>query len=107
MQRGRTPTLQLDICGLDLEAVDHIDFMFKQERSEECTTKVCKTYPGADVFIDDKGVFNLQWTAAETRVFAANKNFYLDVRPVDGDGNIIETVMVVLTMNDTLFKEGE
>lgn len=107
MQRGRTPTLQLAVCNLDMESIDHVDFMFKQTRSEDCETKVLKTYPGDDVSVDDKGVFNLQWTAEETRVFAPNKNFYLDVRPVDKDGNIIETVMVILTMNDTLFKEGE
>ena len=107
MQRGRTPTLQLSICNLDTEAVDHIDFMFKQERSEDCTTQVLKTYPGTDVTLDDNGIYNVWWTAEETRVFAPNKTFYLDVRPVDKDGNIIETVMVILTMNDTLFKAGE
>ena len=107
MQRGRTPTLQLSICNLDIESVDRIDFMFKQERSEDCTTQVLKTYPSADVTVDANGVFSLQWTAEETRVFAPNKTFYLDVRPIDKDGNIIETVMVILTMNDTLFKAGE
>lgn len=107
MQRGRTPILQLSICNLDPENVDRIDFMFKQERSEDCEKKVLKTFPGDYVTVDDQGVFNVQWTAEETRVFAPNKNFYLDVRPIDKDGNIIETVMVILTMNDTLFKAGE
>ena len=107
MQRGRTPRLQLSICNLDADAVDHIDFMFKQERSENCDIQVLKRYPGEDVTLDENGVYNIQWTAEETRVFAPNKNFYLDVRPVDKDGNIIETVMVTLTMNDTLFKAGE
>lgn len=107
MQRGRTPTLQLSICNLDTDVVERIDFMFKQERSEDCETKVLKTFPSEDVTVDSNGVFSVQWTAAETRVFAPNKNFYLDVRPIDKDGNIIETVMVILTMNDTLFKAGE
>ena len=73
MQRGRTPTLQLAVCNLDMESIDRVDFMFKQTRSEDCETKVLKTYPGDDVFVDDKGVFNLQWTAEETRVFPPTK----------------------------------
>lgn len=107
MQRGRSSTLQLSICNLDLEDIERIDFMFKQERSENCEVKVLKTYPSESVFVDPDGVFNLLWTPEETRTFDPNKTFYMDVRPIDKDGHKLETVMVILTMNDTLFKAGE
>lgn len=103
MKRGTTPVLKVKL-GLDtLSDISSVVFVFKQKNDESCNTKVTKTYPSADVTLTE-GIFSIAWTEAETRVFEANKNFYMDTKPTTLQGKILETEIKTLYMNPTLFE---
>lgn len=100
MKRGTTPTIQI-ILETDLSLITSVDFIFKQNCTEYCKVCVKKSYPGNDVVFDGES-FYVEFTEKDTRVFEADKMFYLDTRVCVGN-KILETAIVPLKMNNTLF----
>lgn len=103
MKRGTTPTLKVELIQA-LENIGTVEFLFKQEPTEEAPALLKKTYPSETVTLSNN-VFYLAFTAAETRCFRGDSRFYLDVRPTLLTGAIPETETVMLTMKGTLFEE--
>ena len=59
MKRGTTPVLRLGHT-LDLASVERIDFLFKQERSEEAPALLIKTYlPQGGQVAEENGILRL------------------------------------------------
>lgn len=103
MKRGTTPRLVAKV-GVNHEYVDHIDFLFTQDCSEQCRTRINKTYP-SDCVDYSNGAYHILFTESETRTFAEERLFYMDTRIVLKGGEIPETKIVTLKMNRTLFSE--
>ena len=48
MKRGTTPTLKIQLVGLDIEEAIKIEFLFKQTLDEDCQQKVKKIFIAND-----------------------------------------------------------
>ena len=107
MQQGR-PGYETVYMNLDLDLIDHVDFMFKQDNDKTCTTKMLKTYPDDEgIYIDENGAFQVPFTAEETYMFKERKLLYLSVRPVLIDGSMPEVPTVAIRMHSTLYNQEE
>jgi len=107
MKRGTTPSLKVKI-GIDHTVVTRIDFVFKQQRSETCNTKVEKYYPNGGVTYDSTNdVWLVAFSEDDTRTFQEDTTFYMDTKISCGSGHYPSTKIVPLYMNATLFEEEE
>lgn len=107
MKRGTTPRLRLG-HDLDLTAVERIDFLFKQERSEAAPELLKKTWLPVGGEVEEKsGVFEIPFTEAETRLFAAGKPFYCDPRITLIGGSIPATAILQFSCQETLWGEAD
>ena len=103
MKRGTTPRLRLGHT-LDLTGVERIDFLFKQERQEAAPAILKKTWLPTGGEVEEKeGVFELPFTADQTRLFAAGRPFYCDPRIVMMGGGIPATGILQFSCKDTLW----
>lgn len=107
MKRGTTPCLVVAIKPIDFEAIDHVDFLFRQDNSETSCPKLEKQYPTDVTYDAEREAFLVPLTQEETRRFAPNRNVYMDTRIVLTDGHIPATPIVKLYMHPTLFEGGE
>lgn len=103
IKRGTTPSIPV-IIDLEMEDIDHIDFIFRQHLIDE-GPNVSKTYP-TDVDLEE-GVFYINLTEEDTRLFEQDSVFFLDTRPVTENGHIIPTQIVNLQSYPTLFPPQE
>lgn len=106
MKQLTTPILQVMI-DLDVEGIDHIDFMFKQENFQDCTTKLLKTFPTDVTYDSETKIFSIPFTIEDTSIFAQNRLFYMDTRPVYQNGRVLPTEIIELFMCNTLFTEED
>lgn len=106
MKRGTTPTLKVQI-DLDMDQIDHVDFLLKQEKNDRDTLQtVLKTYPSEDVEYND-GIFYVSYTEDDSRTFTHDTKVWLDVRPVLTNGKIVATELARVFIYPTLFKKNE
>lgn len=104
LKRGTTPTLQVKFDIENLDDIESVEFLLKQDCKEECTHFVLKTYPSESASLDSEtGVFHIRYTEQETRTFTHDSRIYLDTRPIMKDGTIVPTEIVSLFMYNTLF----
>lgn len=107
MKRGTPPRLRLGHT-LNLTGVERIDFLFKQNRQEDAPASLKKTWMPTGGEVEEKeGVFEIPFTAAETRLFSAGKPFYCDPRIVLIGGSIPATSILQFSCNDTLWGEQD
>ena len=107
MKRGTTPVLRLGHT-LDLASVERIDFLFKQERSEEAPALLIKTYlPQGGQVAEENGVFLLPFTQEETRLFTPNSPVYCDPRITLTGGKIPATAILQFSCRPTLWGEED
>lgn len=104
MKRGTTPTLKINIPGIDVSEIDHIDFIFKASKSETAPAIIEKSYPDTVSF--DGNVFLMPFTEAETRLFN-DYRAYMDTRIITRDGKIPATQIIEIDVRSTLFGEVE
>ena len=104
MKRGTTPTLKINIPGIDVSDIDHIDFIFKGSESETAPTIIEKSYPDSVSY--DGGVFFMPFTEEETRLFNTYSAF-MDTRIVTRDGKIPAAQIIKINVHATLFGEVE
>lgn len=109
VKRRTTPKLKVRLKNLDEtlipDGIDHIEFIFKQYRSEDSRCLVSKTYPGDVVY--ENGCFLIPFTEDDTCKFAQDRTFFMDTRPVLATGDIPRTPIVSLMMDATLFGEDD
>ena len=107
MKRGTTPILRL-AHSLDLTAVERIDFLFKQERSEAAPVLLIKTWLALGGHVEEnKGVFEIPFTAEESRLFEGGKPFYCDPRITLTGGSIPATTILQFSCKETLWGEDD
>ena len=104
MKRRTTPILQIS-HDLTISDVDTVQFLFKQEKSEEAEARVCKTYPTEVTEAD--GVFSIPFTQEETCKFEVGKIFYCDPRVTFLNGQIPATEILELVCRPTLWSEKD
>lgn len=102
MKRGTTPTLKINVPGIDVSEIDHIDFIFKGSESETAPAIIEKSYPDSVSY--DSEVFLMPFTEEETRLFN-DYHAYMDTRIVTKDGKIPATQIIEIDVRSTLFGE--
>lgn len=108
MKRRTTPTLPVRFNRISNEDISTIDFLFRQERSEDSEPYVVKKYPDDVEFDLENGRYMIPWTEEETAKFLEDHEFFMDTKIVlKGNNEIPETNIVKLVMNGTLFEEDE
>lgn len=104
MKRGTTPTLKINIPGIDVSDIGHIDFIFKASVSETAPAIIEKSYPDSVNY--DGEVFLMPFSEEETRLFNTYSAF-MDTRIVTKDGKIPASQIVKIDIRSTLFGEVE
>lgn len=110
MKRGTTPTLKIQLVGLDIEEAIKIEFLFKQTLDEDCQQKVKKIFIANDEDSPvqyENQVFYVPFDEEETRIFKSGCVFYMDTRIFLGGGQVTSTNIVPLKMLPTLFSEED
>lgn len=104
MKRGTTPALPVRLKCRHTD-VDTIEFLFKQQKSESAPAILLKTYPdGGVTFDDEKELYLISFSEADTWLFAEDEPFYMDTKITLISGQIPETPIVTLRMHPTLFE---
>ena len=107
IKRGTTPVLAIKLGIDDLSDIASVDFLFKSKMLESDTVKVEKSYPNdVSVTLDD-GVFYVEFSEEDTRMFSGNSIMYLDVKPTTTDGKILATRIVPIDVYLTLYAQEE
>lgn len=102
MKRGTADDLQIYMC-VNYEDVDHIDFIFKDIKSETADVILTKNYPTDCTLDSETGILSIPFTADETYLFSGR--FYMDTKITMQDGSNPETEIVTLNMKPTLFEQ--
>lgn len=126
MKRGTTPTLHIELEGINLAEIAKITFIFKQEENEWCRESVIKSAnilevngeydfdPDGEIYLDEiktKGVLPIaiEFSEEDTRTFEGGNYFYMDTRiekrTVDGATKVVSTDIAKIMMTKTLFSE--
>ena len=96
--------LKINFSGVELANVTKIEFAFSQSISGS-PLKIAE-YPGNDTILIADSVIGIEWTKKETKLFEANKDFFLDTRITMKDSiHQPDTQIIRLKMNPTLFEE--
>lgn len=104
MKRGTTPTLRVKLETDDASVFATVEFLLKQDDSEDPGVQVLKTFPSQFVTFDqESGAFLVRYTEEETRMFLPNSFAYMDVRPTLSDGTIVPTEIERVRITPTLF----
>lgn len=113
MEYGMNQTLQVHFTDLQVDALECIEFIFKQEKKNEAQAikHVVWTPSGSgeDVYtIDDPSTFYIPFSREDTFKFLPNKKFYIDARIhyVDIFDNPSVPV-VAIEMEPGLFGKGD
>jgi len=88
--------------------ISTIEFLFRQERSEDSEPYLLKTYPTDVTYDAARDRYLIPWTEEETAKFLEDHEFYMDTRiTLEGNNAVPETNIVKLVMNGTLFEEDD
>ena len=108
MKRRTTPIIPVRFNKISVDDIEKIEFLFRQERSEDSEPRVLKTYPTDVEYDAQRDRYMVPWTEEETALFEEDHEFFMDTRiTLKGQGAIPETNMVKLFMNGTLFEDNE
>lgn len=106
MKQGTKFLLPISI-DFDLSLVEKIEFIFRQDKRQN--TKKFE-FPSSTAVIDDEDetLIDLIWTKEDTYIFSPELPLMMDTRIklIDSDYNP-ETEIVKLTLNPTLFRQGD
>lgn len=102
MKRGTTPILRVQI-DMELSLIDSVDFVFKSDYCEEAPALLSKNYPKDVTYNENRQVFEIPFTTAETRLFSGR--FWMDTRINTTSHSIPQTNICELYMCPTLFME--
>lgn len=95
--------LKINFQGIDSTTISKIEFAFSQNIGQ-APLKTAE-YPGDDVKHIADNLYGIIWTAADTKLFEADKSFYCDTRITFKDSTYQpETPILKLKMNPTLFE---
>lgn len=100
IKQATTPLIKIPHT-LDLSLVKRVDFLFKNERSEEAEAILLKQWPGE--VTEDEGTFYIPLTYSQTRLFPNASDIYLDPRIVYETGESKRTGIVIIWVDDTLW----
>lgn len=115
MKRAFKNSMNVQICGVDLDVVTKIEFLFKMHTSPVSPATKLLTYiknsPESEVDEPEdvsegelkKYLFTLPWSKEDTLKFRNGSPFYLDVRITLTSGDNPTTTIVALTMEPSLF----
>lgn len=93
---------------LDLDTVERIEFVFKQEKRLNSDIVKVNTYPDDCTRQENTNVILIPWTRDETFRFASGRLLYMDTRiTLRNSDNQPETEILPIKMNPTLFREGD
>lgn len=107
MKQGTHFILPVEI-DMDLDAVERIEFIFKQEKRINSDAVKVNVYPDNCTRQENKNVILIPWTQDETFKFASGRMLYMDTRiTLRGSDNQPETEILAIKMNPTLFQEGD
>lgn len=97
--------LTINFNGINLSDVEKIEFAFSQEIGEP-PLKVAE-YPGNQTVLLSDNSIGVIWSAEETMLFNAGRNFYADTRITLKNSEFQPpTPIIKLKMNPTLFEMG-
>lgn len=103
MKRGTTPTLRVAI-DFDFSRISRVEFVFKQYEAENAPEIIKKAYPQDVTYDSENGLFLIELTDEETRLFGESRA-YMDTRIITAGGKIPHTGIVSLDVAKTLFEE--
>lgn len=106
VKRGTTPYLGVKFNVRNNE-ISTIDFLLKQENSEDAEPLVLKSYPDDVDYDAETDRYLVPMTEAETRLFLPNHAFYMDSRITLTNGLIPQTEIMKIRMGATLFGEED
>lgn len=93
---------------LDLDTVEQIEFVFKQEKRLNSDIVKVNTYPYDCTRQENTNVILIPWTRDETFRFVSGRLLYMDTRiTLRNSDNQPETEILPIKMNPTLFREGD
>lgn len=106
MKREINTYMEITFENVDFSTLDRIEVIFRQYRDQGAIKEAVWRADGTgDCLPGGEHSILVPWTRAETRLFSAERSFWLDTRPTTDAGLDLETEMVELWMRPSLFEE--
>ena len=107
-KQGTTFSLAVDFSGVDLDAAERIEFIFRRGPTNASPLIKRCSWPGEAVREEGSSRILVPWAAAETWLVPGDGTFYLDTRiTLQGVRDQPATNLVALQMTRTLFEPAE
>lgn len=107
-KQGTTFSLAVDFSGVDLDAAERIEFIFRRGPTNASPLIKRCGWPGEAVREEGGSRILVPWAAAETWLVPGDGTFYLDTRiTLRGVRDQPATNLVALQMTRTLFEPAE
>ena len=106
MKREINTYMEITFENVDFSTLDRIEVIFRQYRDQGAVKRgVWRADGTGDCLIGGDNSILVPWTRAETRLFSAERSFWLDTRPTTAAGSDLETEPVELWMRPSIFEE--
>ena len=107
-KQGTTFSLAVDFSGVDLDAAERIEFIFRRGPTNASPLIKRCSWPGEAAREEGSSRILVPWTEAETWLVPGDGTFYLDTRiTLQGVRDQPATHPVALKMERTLFEPAE